>query len=179
MTHNSALRSVLGIASVLAILVTTTSATAEDASVMDTLMTAAGKTCMSTSPISTLACRLTVVIPMCKAGDAAACEVAGRVNLTHAIHDVERGQASRSFLLRGCALAPDRCVDFSHLAMARFGDPALARSFLELGCSRSAAVCESAATMYRVGRAVPADAPLADAFTQRACEANGRSSCGH
>jgi TPR repeat protein len=177
MAHLTALRrAALGAAFLLPIFAISSSVTAEE-SVVEKLFVAAGKTCLSTASDATLACKLAASVSLCKEGDAEACEVAGRVNLSFPIHDVAKGEAARPFLMRACALAPERCVDFSRISMTYLGDPELAERFLSLGCLRSAAVCNTAAAMYSAGRAVPGDAATARRFLERACRANDASAC--
>jgi TPR repeat protein len=153
------------------------SAHAQETPHYERLLEAAAKTCRATSPLSTLACQLMFSIPKCKDGDASACEMVGYVTLAHPIHDIPKGLVARAFLLRACELSPSMCVDFARLSMDKLGESELAGQFLELGCTRSASVCRTAAVMYRRGREIPADAILFRHYMQRACKANDASAC--
>jgi hypothetical protein len=146
----------LAAAAILAVLVVSPSADAQETPHYERLFEAAAKVCQATSPLSTLGCQLAFAVPKCKAGDASACEMLGYVTLAHPIHDLPKGTISRPFMFRACELSPETCVDFARISMDKLGDPDLAAQFLEVGCARSASVCRTAETMYSRGRAIRA-----------------------
>jgi hypothetical protein len=138
------------------------------------MLRAARVECGSTAPSANVACRLVPVVDACRRGEAGACETLGRYNVARSLHDVERGAAVGTLLLRACRLDPSKCAELVPVAMANGADETLARALLEEGCTRSASVCVSAASMYRAGRAVPADPDAARRFSARTCVAVDR-----
>jgi hypothetical protein len=152
-------------------------ASADDGAPLERLTRAARIECGSTAAASNLSCQLLDAIRACQQGEPAACELAGKVNMTRDVHDVPRASATAFFLLRACKLAPAKCTGFVQFAMRWYADAALAGAFLDAGCTQSVAVCRAASSMYLVGREIPADKARARVFARRACAAGDAASC--